>query len=137
MVLALVHGLGRGGGRREADEQPALLLLRLVDRQRVERGRAEDVTGADLELRPVARADDDGAVELSVGERALLVRARVLERDPAVGGTADADEASLHVDLAQRPQGGVADGPEVVPGGVAHAPIIPDSRWCIQTFGST
>ena len=99
VVLARVHRLLGERRRRETDEHGALLLPRLVDRQRVERGRREDVAGAHVELRAVARADDHAAVELALGERALLVRAGVVERDPARRRPADADGAALDLDL--------------------------------------
>ena len=51
--------------RSEADEERPAVLARLVDRQRLERGRCHHVAGADVELRPVARADHHLAVELA------------------------------------------------------------------------
>ena len=59
------------------------------------------VAGAKIELRRMARADDDVALELAVRERALLVGAGVLERDPAVGGAAEADGGALDLDAAE------------------------------------
>ena len=49
----------------ESDEQRPAVLARLVDRQRLERGRRHHVAGADVELRPVARADHHLPVELA------------------------------------------------------------------------
>ena len=50
VILPLVHGGGRGGGRGEADLQLVALDARLEDRERLERRRAEDVTGAKIEF---------------------------------------------------------------------------------------
>jgi len=83
VVLPRVQRLRSDRRRRETDLHCAALLSRLVDRQRVERRRREDVAGAHVELRAVARADDDAVVQLALSERALLVGARVVERDPA------------------------------------------------------
>ena len=113
-------GLGRDGRRSEADEEGAVLLARLVDRERVERRRREDVARADVELGAVAGADDDAVVELPLGERALLVRARVVEGDPAAGRSSDADGAPFDVDLAERPRRPLAGGADRVPGSLAH-----------------
>ena len=120
MVLPLVDRLGGRGRRRQPHLELALLDARLVDRQRLERGRAEDVTGAEVELRRVARAHDHPAVELAVGERALLVRAGVLERDPAVGGAAEADGGAVHLDAAEKADALLLRRADVVPGELAH-----------------
>ena len=120
MILALVHRLGGGRRRRQPHLELALLDARLVDRQRLERRRAEDVTGAQVELRRMARAHDHPAVELAVGERALLVRARVLERDPAVGGAAEADGGAFHLDAAEEADALLLRRTDVVPGELAH-----------------
>ena len=101
VVLALVHRLGGRGRRREPDLQLARLDSNLEDRQRVERRRAEHVAGSKIELRRMARADDDVALELTVRERALLVRAGVLKGDPALGGAAEADGRALDLDAAE------------------------------------
>ena len=115
VVVACVHR--RLGERRrpEADEQRASLLARLVDRERVERGRREDVSRAHVELRAVARADDHAAVELAVGERALLVRAGVVERHPARRRPADAHRAAVRLDAPEVTLRRVVGTPDVVP----------------------
>ena len=51
VVLPLVDRLGGRRRRRQPHLELALLDARLVDRQRLERGRAEDVAGAKVELR--------------------------------------------------------------------------------------
>ena len=108
VILARVDRLGRGGGRGEPDlELAAVLDSRLEDRQRLERRRAEHVAGAKVELRRVAGADDDVALELAVRERALLVRAGVLERDPAGRRAAEADGGAFHLDPAEEADGRV------------------------------
>ena len=91
VVVARVRRLVGRRRRREPHEERAALLARLVDRQRLERRRREHVARPDVELRAVARADHDGPVELALRERALLVRARVVERDPRAVEPADAD----------------------------------------------
>ena len=94
-----------GGGARRTSSAPPV-LARLVDRERIERRRREDVPRAHVELRAVARADDHAAVELAVGERALLVRAGVVERDPARRRPADAHRAAAR----PRPAGAAPSG---------------------------
>src|SRR5262249_23269541 len=78
------YGLRPDGavGRREADLERALVRANLVDRQRLEGGRREDVAGVEVELRAVAGTDDDVPVEVAARERALLVRAGAVEGDP-------------------------------------------------------
>ena len=126
VVLPRVQRLLGERRRREAHVQGAALLPRLVDRQRIERGRREDVSGAHVELRAVARADDHAAVELALRERALLVRAGVVERHPARRRAAKADRAALDLDPPQRPRGASAAAPiSCQASGLAHSGISP------------
>ena len=68
--------------------------------------------------------DDDAAVELAVRERALLVGARVLERDPAVGRPAEADRRAFDLDAAEEPHRGVLRRADAVPGELGHDPLL-------------
>ena len=120
-----------GGGASRTCSSPRL-GSNLEDRQRLERRRAEHVAGSKIELRRVARADDDVALELAVRERALLVRARVLEGDPALGGPAEADGApSTSTRRRRRPSRRQplcrADG---MPGELAHRPLATRAGSC-------
>src|SRR5262249_30489913 len=56
-----------------------------VDRDRLVGRTEEDLARPDVELGAVAVADDPVLVEVAVGERALLVRAVVVERGPRSG----------------------------------------------------
>ena len=55
------------------------------------------------------------AVELALGERALLVRARVVERDPDVAEPADAHRAPTGLDAPEATLRRVAGRTDVVP----------------------
>src|SRR5262249_26817153 len=59
-------------------------------------------------------------------QRALLVRARIVERNPVDARAADADRASLDLDPAQRAVGDVASGPDRMP-----------ARACRRGHGTT
>ena len=103
-----------GGGESRTRSVPSS-AARLVDRQRLERGRGEHVARPHVELRAVTGADHDRAVELASGERALLVRARVVERDPLVFEPRDADRSPAGLDLPERSVRQVVGGADVVP----------------------
>ena len=115
VVVAGVRGLLGVRRRREPHVERAGVLARLVDRKRLEGGRGQHVARAYVELRAVARAHDDGPVELAVGERALLVRAGVVERDPRAAEATDADGAPADLDAPEVPLRRVAGRPDVVP----------------------
>ena len=115
VVVAGVGGRIGGRGRREPHSQRALLGPRLVDRQRLERGRRQHVARPHVELGAVTGADHDRAVELASGERALLVRARVVERDPLVFEPRDAHRSPAGLDLPERSVRQVVGGADVVP----------------------
>src|SRR5262249_50745980 len=74
-----------------------------VDHERLLRRPFEHLTGANVERRAVAVADDPGSLEVAVGERALLVRAVVVEGGPgAVVETSDGDLTAGHGDGVER-----------------------------------
>jgi len=124
VILALVHRL-RGGRRRG---EPHLQLARLdpclEDRQRLERRWAEDVAGAEVELRCVTGTDDHALLELAVGERAVLVRAGVLKGDPAVGRPAETDGGTLDLDPAEETDRGLLRRADAVPRELAHRSLL-------------
>ena len=124
VVLPRVDGLLGERRRSKADEERALLLPCLVDGQRVEGRRRQHVARPDVELGPVAGADDHALVELAACEGALLVGAGVVEGDPAARGSPDADRAALDLDLAERPRRLVAGGADRVPGGLSLATSV-------------
>ena len=72
----------------------------------------------------MAGADDHVALQLAVGEGALLVRARVLECDPAGGGAAEADGGSVHLDPAEGADVLLLRRADAVPGELAHRPML-------------
>ena len=121
MILTLCAGLGGHRRGKEAHFEPFTRDPDLVNRQRVEGRGREDIAGADVELGAVARADDYRAVELAVGERALLVRAGVVEGDPTAVDPAEANRPAARLDPAERTFGGVLRRACRMPGGgVAH-----------------
>src|SRR5213078_2827372 len=87
---------------------------------RVERGRCQHVAGPEIELRPVTRAHDHVAVELPVRERALLVRARVVERDPAIGDATQADSAPADLHTPERAVGSAVRRADRMPAERVH-----------------
>ncbi len=101
--------------RRQPHEERAGVLARLVDRERLEGRRRQHVARPHVELRSVARAHHDGAVELALGERALLVRAGVVERDPRAAEATDADSAPAGLDAPEVTLRRVAGRTDVVP----------------------
>jgi len=120
MVFALVDGLRRCRRGCQPHEHDPRVLARLVDRQRVEGGRGEHVPGADVELRAVAGAHDDGTVQLTFCERALLVRARVIERDPVTLEAADTDSPAVDVGPVENDAADVLDRADRVPRQLIH-----------------
>ena len=115
VVLPRVSRRLRERRRREADLERTPLLADLVDGKWVERGRRQDVAGAHVELRAVAGADDHAVVELTSRERALLVRARVVERHPARRGSADAHGTPARLDAPEFTLRRVVGAADVVP----------------------
>ena len=117
--------------------QRTALLTRLVDGERVERRRGQHVPGAHVELGAVARADDDVLVQLAIRERALLVRAGVVEGDPAAGRPAHTDGPPFDLDPPERACGRVSGGADLVPDGLCHRGIWSSGRGLKSTVSSS
>jgi hypothetical protein len=71
----------------------------------------------------MAGADHHATVELTFCERALLVRAGVVEGDPALAGTREAHDRLADRDPAKGPGRGVLCCADLVPGRLAHRGI--------------
>jgi hypothetical protein len=81
------------------DHEIALIDVERIELDRLRRWWCEHSSGRYVELRPVAPAGHDSAIQRPFpGERALLMRARVVDREEASIRIGHGDADSLHVE---------------------------------------
>src|SRR5207247_9450135 len=86
--------------------------------ERVEGGRGKHLAGADVELGRVAGTDHDAALEVAVGERALLVRAAVVEGEPVAVDAREAHRRPADDGATQGPVACIVGRAGSFPGGL-------------------